>query len=156
MSDPISHYEIKLRQARLPLLRDAQARWPDAFDPRFPCKCGQTTIRCRVRSGASGDGWHVAAHCIMCDSNGGKWLSKAVRNPDSTVYPLRSEVMCQSEPADFVCEHCGASPAEEHHWAPRGLFGREAFDWPTSFLCRGCHMRWHDIVTPQIVHRVAS
>ena len=50
----------------------------------------------------------------------------------------------------FVCEVCGEEGAEEHHWAPWHLFGDEANRWPTSFLCRTCHERWHGVVTPNM------
>jgi hypothetical protein len=32
---------------------------------------------------------------------------------------------------------------ELHHWAPKALFGDEAEVWPQDFLCRSCHIRWH-------------
>jgi hypothetical protein len=50
------------------------------------------------------------------------------------------------------CEVCGASGAENHHWAPYYLFGDESERWPTSYLCAHCHKRWHDIVTPQMAN----
>lgn len=44
------------------------------------------------------------------------------------------------------CEACGATTGTEvHHWAPWHLFGDEAANWPTSFLCRSCHRRWHEV-----------
>jgi hypothetical protein len=45
------------------------------------------------------------------------------------------------------CEHCGrVDGVELHHWAPRGQF--EDFDtWPTGWLCRACHRRWHEKMT---------
>jgi hypothetical protein len=49
-----------------------------------------------------------------------------------------------------VCEVCGKKGAQEHHWAPRHLFGNKAWDWPTGFLCAECHRRWHDVVTPNM------
>jgi hypothetical protein len=41
------------------------------------------------------------------------------------------------------CERCGAATVELHHWAPGALFV-DAWLWPTSYLCRPCHRRWHD------------
>ena len=47
------------------------------------------------------------------------------------------------------CEVCGSTVnIEYHHWAPRFLFGDEADKWLTSRLCKECHDRWHQIVTP--------
>jgi hypothetical protein len=49
------------------------------------------------------------------------------------------------------CEVCGGKPAQDHHWAPRKMFGAgEADRWPTSFLCQQHHSAWHRIVTPDI------
>lgn len=46
------------------------------------------------------------------------------------------------------CERCGSLEGTEyHHWAPSALFD-DADNWPTSYLCRDCHNRWHHIVTP--------
>ncbi|MEH6652094.1 MAG: hypothetical protein V7707_18890 [Motiliproteus sp.] len=48
------------------------------------------------------------------------------------------------------CEVCGADGAQNHHWAPKALFGEEAYRWPTSHLCQSCHTRWHQLVTPNL------
>lgn len=49
------------------------------------------------------------------------------------------------------CEVCGAKGTTEvHHWAPHHLFPGEADKWPTGNLCRPCHMRWHQRVTPNM------
>lgn len=50
------------------------------------------------------------------------------------------------------CERCGSMEGSEiHHWAPQHLFGNlEASCWPTSYLCRKCHLLWHSIVTPNM------
>ena len=52
------------------------------------------------------------------------------------------------------CEACGArGTSERHHWAPQYLFGDQSDKWPTSLLCRGCHQRWHQLVTPNMGNR---
>jgi hypothetical protein len=49
------------------------------------------------------------------------------------------------------CVVCGTSGSTElHHWAPKHLFGLEAYKWPTANLCRACHLRWHKTVTPKM------
>jgi glutamate formiminotransferase len=48
------------------------------------------------------------------------------------------------------CEVCNADEGELHHWAPQHLFGAEADRWPVSYLCRACHRKWHDLVTPEM------
>lgn len=48
-----------------------------------------------------------------------------------------------------VCEKCHQFQlCEVHHVAPRALFGEQADEWPTLYLCRKCHEAWHSIVTP--------
>lgn len=49
------------------------------------------------------------------------------------------------------CTVCGVTGSTElHHWAPKHLFGDEAYKWPTANLCRECHLKWHKIVTPNM------
>ncbi|MBU2052495.1 hypothetical protein KKH13_04800 [Patescibacteria group bacterium] len=49
------------------------------------------------------------------------------------------------------CEVCGSvDNIEYHHCAPRHLFGDDADKWPISRLCRKCHIKWHQIVTPKM------
>jgi hypothetical protein len=51
-----------------------------------------------------------------------------------------------------LCIICHSPGVEIHHWAPQylwELFGfNDADKWPTAYLCRPCHQKWHDIVTP--------
>jgi hypothetical protein len=52
---------------------------------------------------------------------------------------------------DTECDHCGSRRhLQIHHWAPYALFGAEANEWPTSWLCQPCHSRWHSTVTPNM------
>lgn len=49
------------------------------------------------------------------------------------------------------CAVCGSTEKiEKHHWAPQHLFGDESENWPTAYLCQPCHVRWHQIVTPNM------
>ncbi len=51
------------------------------------------------------------------------------------------------------CVKCGVREAELHHWAPRARFGNvECELWPKDYLCKSCHDRWHELVTPKLVH----
>ena len=49
------------------------------------------------------------------------------------------------------CAVCGARDVEDHHWAPRAIFGADAEKWPHDKLCSDCHKRWHLMVTPNLV-----
>ena len=55
-----------------------------------------------------------------------------------------------------TCEVCGAYGVEVHHFAPHHLFGDECENWPKANLCKACHARWHDIVTPNMSKRNAD
>lgn len=53
-----------------------------------------------------------------------------------------------------LCEVCSDdSGTETHHFAPRHLFGDEAELWKTAELCKTCHKRWHDLVTPNMCRK---
>ena len=47
-------------------------------------------------------------------------------------------------PAHLRCAKCGQRGAEEHHWAPKAIFGDDADKWPTDYLCVKCHNEWHE------------
>ncbi|HMY88832.1 MAG TPA: hypothetical protein PLR40_15860 [Microthrixaceae bacterium] len=48
------------------------------------------------------------------------------------------------------CARCGQiAYLDEHHWAPKHFFD-DHDSWPTSRLCRSCHMEWHNVVTPNM------
>jgi hypothetical protein len=78
------------------------------------------------------------------------WLGKdhpALAAVDLAALPLvRARIWrkCQGPCASLT--HC-----EYHHMAPQSpaYFGPDEADrWPTAWLCRPCHERWHTIVTP--------
>ena len=48
------------------------------------------------------------------------------------------------------CEVCNKNEGELHHWAPYYLFKEESEKWPKSYLCRSCHQKWHNVVTPNM------
>lgn len=42
------------------------------------------------------------------------------------------------------CSRCGRRDGtQNHHWAPRAVFGLDAERWPQSPLCVECHGIWH-------------
>jgi len=48
------------------------------------------------------------------------------------------------------CAVCGDRAVEDHHWAPKAIFGEEAERWPHDKLCKVHHDIWHMKVTPNI------
>jgi hypothetical protein len=80
---------------------------------------------------------------------GGIWIPKETLVANGVDLSLVRVVEVLEAPR---CARCGARGAEEHHWAPRAIFGKEsADDWPKDFLCKACHDEWHRRVTPQLV-----
>ena len=64
----------------------------------------------------------------------------------SAIKTIYSGVTTDVEP----CPVCGeVALLEKHHWAPRAIFGDEASRWPVTKLCPACHLRWHQLMTPQ-------
>jgi len=120
--------------------------WKNELEyPTYPCKY------------CKGLGWKVGYYtdaggapkypfvCVGCGKRTQHFAKrKAVEAAGVEPVPLSPMTM------PFVCEVCNTSGAERHHWAPSSLFGSEADKWPTSYLCRACHERWHRTVTPSL------
>jgi hypothetical protein len=121
---------------------------------RHCARCGCTTrqeISCRiVANGVEHFGWW----CLECrgwvqSKSGGIWIDKATLEDNGVDLSLAPVVDRLDQPR---CARCGARGAEEHHWAPRALFGKDEADrWPKDYLCKECHARWHRMVTPALV-----
>jgi hypothetical protein len=86
--------------------------------------------------------------CLDCGQATGQRGSRPHRDhPNRDTYPvIRDNRLCPDRLYETPpCERCGAEGANElHHWAPRHLFD-DADGWPTSYLCKGCHVEWHRV-----------
>lgn len=54
------------------------------------------------------------------------------------------------------CARCGNPDTELHHYFPQALArkaGENPDEWPSEYLCAGCHGKWHNAVTPGLVTR---
>jgi RecJ-like exonuclease len=103
-----------------------------------------------------------AIHCTACDKRG-DFISKhdaqqiaASKHMTLDDIPIDKDNRCDScagegcNKCSTPCERCGSyQHIEHHHWAPRHLFD-DADAWPTSNLCRECHVEWHQAVTPDM------
>lgn len=107
-----------------------------------------------MASGAEHYGWR----CSACkgwppSKDGGQWIAKEKliqHSVDFSILPIEKRETPR-------CAKCGVRGAEEHHWAPRAMFGRDIADlWPKDYLCKSCHDEWHRVVTPALVQRKAS
>ena len=91
---------------------------------------------------ASG-GIHVAAWCSDCERYarpGNVWLSKEEKvKLDIDSLPILANYL---EDTQYLCSRCGSEGAQNHHWAPEAIFN-DHNEWPQSYLCLKCHIRWH-------------
>lgn len=51
-----------------------------------------------------------------------------------------------------ICERTTIAP-ELHHWCPRAIYAETPIpnEGPQAWLCRECHMTWHQMVTPGLL-----
>ena len=117
---------------------------PEKYHPRHKASCTEPVILIGAVECSSGTTQHKA-YCVNCRRRGG-----AIAHDTLTGFDLSCvEVITSHNQA--TCERCGSVGAETHHWAPYHLFD-DAHQWPTSNLCRRCHMLWHETVTPSMGH----
>jgi len=97
--------------------------------------------------------------CASCGEVFPKFVSKKVahqyemENGTLEYVKTRTAKYMEKKQIQIKCEVCKAQEGELHHWAPQYLFGPDADDWPKSYLCRACHRKWHDMVTPNMTRQ---
>ncbi len=87
------------------------------------------------------------------DSKGRIWIPKEdlkTAGIDSESVPLLSFS------SGNRCAKCGERGAQLHHWAPKHLFNHGADYWPTDYLCDDCHLKWHNLVTPNMCRKALT
>lgn len=94
--------------------------------------------------------FQVRFYCVSCPRpsyNGASWISDSLPDPYGLIesFNLWGSIKVDNVRWDRPCAKCGdrTSGVQEHHWAPRSIFGIEAWDWPTAYLCVRCHEEWH-------------
>jgi hypothetical protein len=84
--------------------------------------------------------------CITCGyfNNGGGLPHRLLADSERT----QARIVRANEPKPLQrCERCGKwAEVEIHHWAPRARFPDDFENWPTSPLCRECHVHWHQVM----------
>lgn len=100
---------------------------------------GFTHVRILIANGSE----QIRQRCDTC----GRILGRAFNRNRFTPEQLENMAIAEDRSGtNPPCVRCGCWGTEEHHWAPRSTFGDEAFLWPTSWLCRDCHIRWHQTI----------
>ena len=126
-------------------------RTQDVIKRLYCIKCNQETSQELVkRINASGAEFY-GYWCLVCKwwSNGGTWIPKeTLRQKGYDLENIRVAVMDSGQ----RCRHCGTRGSEEHHWAPKALFGQdEAEKWPKDYLCVPCHLLWHKTINENVL-----
>ena len=49
-----------------------------------------------------------------------------------------------------IVRGCTSDEVELNHFAPQAIFGEQADDWPTGYLCIKHHQEWGERVTPHL------
>jgi protein-arginine kinase activator protein McsA len=122
-------------------------------------KCGSDNMKVGwacITSGATVFPWY----CANCNFVFAKYVKKETAEKlhfDSThgevkLVKTRTQEYMDKKGIKIICEVCNLNEGELHHWAPQYLF-QDADQWPTSYLCRTCHKKWHDLVTPNMAKR---
>jgi DNA-directed RNA polymerase subunit M/transcription elongation factor TFIIS len=124
--------------------------------PVDKCKtCGSDQLKIGITNIASG----ATVYPIYCDACGevfAKYVKKIIaqeyakENGPLKYVKTKTAEYIEKKQIQIKCEVCDANEGELHHWAPQYLFGDEANRWPVAYLCRTCHRKWHDLVTPNM------
>ena len=79
--------------------------------------------------------------CILCQRLCGVALLHAKLDQQIIEH---ARLVCSNVDSNRQCERCGTwtNGVELHHWAPVGVFS-DFDEWPKSWLCPLCHLRWH-------------
>ena len=118
-------------------------------------KCNSSELKIGVTQIASGATVHPI-YCNNCKEVFAKYVSKKIANEYRIKYgelenvKTRTAKYLEKRQQNITCEVCKKNEGELHHWAPQYLFKDEAEQWPKSYLCRSCHKKWHNLVTPNM------
>jgi len=119
------------------LERTLQSREP-LTEPRWACP-HEVTIPGYMRKS---NGTYLAqSACLKCRQRDD---IRPARGDSRYIFDIcvRDNLRGQAE-GSHPCARCGAfNGVERQHWAPQAIFD-DAWSWPTSWLCVGCHRLWH-------------
>jgi protein-arginine kinase activator protein McsA len=100
-------------------------------------------------------------YCNACGDVSTRYVKKEIameyekQNGILKYVKTKTKIMMEKHNKQIHCEVCDVEGGELHHWAPQYLFN-DAEKWPKSYLCRTCHKRWHDLVTPNMNKKEAK
>jgi protein-arginine kinase activator protein McsA len=122
------------------------------------CKtCGSDQLRPGITNIASGATVYPI-YCAACGEVFAKYVKKsiaqqyAIKNGPLQYLKTKTAEYIEKRQIQIKCEVCDANEGELHHGAPQYLFP-DSDSWPMSYLCRACHRKWHDLVTPNMSNK---
>ena len=113
--------------------------------PQHRYRCSRTsTVAALGKVRCANGSIQYKAYCPECGGKGTNFPYSDVAGLDDDRIPVISDHNI------IPCERCGSEDgSERHHWAPHHLFS-DPDEWPTSYLCKICHLEWHRVVTPRM------
>lgn len=98
----------------------------------------------------------ISLRCVSCGrkkpDKSGRWFIPKDDLRAHGIDPDALPIAPEGTPNEIRClvSGCNQRGAEQHHWAPRHLFGDAADLWPRDYLCKQHHDEWHKRVTPNM------
>lgn len=95
-----------------------------------------------VRIAGNGS-YQVVPWCSECE----RWASAAISHAGALAGRRISDlpVIADNRGTLGRCSRrgCDREAVEDHHFAPRAIFGPDADEWPRGLLCVEHHIEWH-------------
>jgi len=120
-------------------------------------KCESEDLKIGITNTQSGSTIYPV-YCNQCGDVLNKYIKKhvaleyAITNGPLEYVETNTAKWMKEKQQQIKCEVCDINEGELHHWAPQYLFP-DADSWPKSYLCRACHRKWHDLVTPNMSNK---
>ena len=120
-------------------------------------KCESEDLKIGITNTQSGSTIYPV-YCNQCGDVSNKYIKKhvaleyALTNGPLEYVETNTAKWMKEKQRQIKCEVCDINEGELHHWAPQYLFS-DADSWPKSYLCRACHRKWHDLVTPNMSNK---
>lgn len=120
-------------------------------------KCESEDLKIGITNTQSGSTIYPV-YCNQCGDVSNKYIKKhvaleyAITNGPLEYVETNTAKWMKEKQQQIKCEVCDINEGELHHWAPQYLFP-DADSWPKSYLCRACHRKWHDLVTPNMSNK---
>lgn len=120
-------------------------------------KCESEDLKIGITNTQSGSTIYPV-YCNQCGDVSNKYIKKyvaleyAITNGPLEYVETNTAKWMKEKQQQIKCEVCDINEGELHHWAPQYLF-QDADSWPKSYLCRACHRKWHDLVTPNMSNK---